>query len=132
MNKFGALLLAVCLLCLVLPINTFALGASEVSAALISKEQLVNENGEVIFTDALVESAIRALLGVPNEAITPKQLAGLGANWEELQINSTYPVIADLSVLQFCTKLKSLHLEMVTPADPRAISALTDLQSFFV
>lgn len=130
MTKCGALLLAALFLCALFPVGAIAQGETAAFAPLTPIEQLVNENGQVVFTDALVEAAIRTLLGVPEEPLTPKQLARMGANGEELYVTSAYHVTADLSVLQFCTKLQHLHLEMVTPANPLAISALTNLQSF--
>ena len=132
MAKYIALLLSVLLLFTMMPLVSVAQSQTAVSSPLTPKEQLVNERGQVVFTDSLVETAVRALLGVPEDPLTPKQLAGMGASGETLQIAAAYHVTVDLSVLQLCTKLKSLQLEMVTPADPRAISALSNLQSLMI
>ena len=132
MTKRGALLLTLLLLCAVLPIGDMAQGETAASSTLTPIQQLVDENGQVIFADAIVENAFRAALGVPEGPLTSKQLGKLGAKNEELQIVAVSPTTLDLSVLQLCTKLKSLHLDQVTPTDPSAISTLKNLRFLLI
>jgi len=130
MKRTCSLLLIVLLLCAVLP--SFAIAQSETAgqAPLTPAEQLVDADGNVIFTDAIVEKAIRDTLGIQQGAITPKQLSKLGAHNEQLNIVTPTPTTVDLSVLQLCTKLKMLYLENVTPTNLGAITAVKSLTYF--
>lgn len=132
MKKCYAWLLILLCVCTVIPSSHIAHAVTNVSLSLTSPEQLVDTEGHVIFADALVESAIRTALGVPEGPITAKQLGNLGAKNEELRISAPSPVTLDLSVLQLCGKLRSLNLDQVTPADTSAISALKNLQFLFI
>ena len=118
--------------CAVLPASALAQAQAGVLLPLTPPDQLVDAEGQVIFTDALVETAIRDALGAPEGPLTAKQLGKLGAKDEELQISAPTPVTLDLSVLQLCGKLRRLHLEQITPADNGAISALQNLQYLFI
>jgi len=132
MKKHGALLGVVLVFCFAFPLGMIARGEATISSRLTPIEQLVDAAGQVIFTDATVEAAIRLALAIPDGPITAKQLGKLGAKKEELLITVPSPATLDLSVLQLCVKLKNLSLDGVTPADPGAISALKSLQYLFI
>lgn len=115
-------------------LSFFALAQAEtsVSQPLTPLDQLVDAEGNVIFTDELVEAAFRDVLGVPEGPLTAKQLGKLGSKNEQLNISAPSSVTLDLSVLQLCGKLKKLSLENITPADNGAISALSNLQYLLI
>ncbi|NLI19965.1 MAG: hypothetical protein GX418_00220 [Clostridiales bacterium] len=128
----NALALLVCTILLVaaLPAPVGAESPLDLMPPLTAVEQMVDADGHVIFTDAVVEHAIRESLGMPEGPITPKQLASVGKNGEQLNIVATTATPADLSVLQFCTKLKGLYLERVIPISLAAITAIKSLTYF--
>ena len=132
MKKCCAWLLTMLLACALLPSLTFAQAETGASPTLTPPDQLVDAQGQVIFSDALVETAIREALGGPEGPLTAKQLARLGTKNEQLNITAPSPVTLDLSVLQLCGKLKRLYLDGITPADNGAISSLANLQYLLI
>lgn len=130
MKRAGALLLGVLLLCVAIPSFAFAQSETAGQTPLTPVEQLVDNNGNVVFSDTVVENAVRDALGIPEGPITPKQLGKLGAKQEQLNIESSVPMVADLSILQLCTKLKILYLDNVTPANLSAVTAVKSLTYF--
>lgn len=131
MKKTVSLFLCVLLLCAMLPSTSLAQGEAASQPPLTPVDQLVDDKGNVVFNDPIVESAIREALGIPEGPISQKQLGLLGAKQEELFIVSQTETTADLSILQLCTNLKSLHLENVTPVNLSAVTSLKSLNFFF-
>ncbi len=127
MRKWIACLLAALLLLGLLPA-----GAESVSAGsgLTPVEQLVDADGNVIFTDALVEQAVRDCSGIYDGPISAKKIASMGSSYISLRLYSADPVTVDLSVLQLCKRLKMLELDGVTPADWSAVAALPAMTYF--
>ena len=130
MKKAYVRLLIVLMLCTVMPWFAVAQGETAAQTPLTPVEQLVDAQGHVVFTDALVEEAIRTMLGQPDEPITKKQLGRLGERGEQLVLAAEDLTVADLSVLQLCSKLQSLFLDRVMPADLRVVSTLPRLAFF--
>lgn len=127
MKKMLALLLTLLLL-YAMPAGAYAEAAA--STSLTPVEQLVDTDGNVIFSDTIVEQAIRDCLGMPEGPITKKQLAGMGSKYQLLYISVPEPKTLDLSLLQLCTKLKLLILDGVTPADWSVIGMLKGMTYF--
>lgn len=100
------------------------------TGSLTPVEQLVDADGNVIFTDTLVEQAVRDCIGIYDGPISAKKIASMGTSYAELRLYSPDPVTVDLSVLQLCKRLKMLVLEGVTPADWSAVAALPGMTYF--
>lgn len=130
MKKAFAFVLCITLFVVALPAIVSAESARNVLPPLTPVEQMLDADGNVIFMDAIVENAIRENLGISEGPITPKQMALAGKNGDHLNIIATTTTPADLSVLQFCTKLKGLYLEKVTPVNLGAITAIRSLSYF--
>ena len=130
MKRTSALLLGVLLFCMGFPSFALAQGETTEPPPLTPVAQLVDADGNVVFNDKVIETAIRDTLGLSEGPITPAQLSKLGAKQEQLNIESPNPITADFSVLQLCPKLKMLYLDQVTPINLNAISAAKSLTYF--
>lgn len=127
MKKWIACLFAALLLLGALPAGA---ESASVATGLTPVEQLVDADGNVIFTDALVEQAVRECSGIYDGPISAKKMASMGSSYQSLRLYSADPVTVDLSVLQLCKRLKMLELDGVTPADWSAVAALPSMTYF--
>jgi hypothetical protein len=128
MKRGLSLFLALLLMCAAPLAPAVAEAASP--APLTPVEQLVDGDGNVIFSDPIVEQGIRDCLMAFDGPVTKKQLAGMGSKYQMLYLSAPEAASVDLSLLQLCGKLKMLVLDGVTPANWDAIGALKSLTYF--